>query len=210
MASLTFCSPTNRTFSFVCTLFADDMDRPVLLRTYGTTRTNDRNLTILQAARATSAAPTFFKAANLGDPTLRYVNGGLRANNPVRYVLNEAKSQFPGRHISVLLSLGTGKRNTPSLPPSTLFQNLAPTKVLRSMIQIVTDCGQEADAMTMLLDYAHQSSPPPLYVRLTVDEGLEDVALDDWRKLWKVMRDTNRYLDKLTIQKIIDDLVQGK
>ena len=54
MASLTFSPPTDRTSS---TSLADNMDRPVLLRTYQAT--DDRNPTILQAARATTAASFF-------------------------------------------------------------------------------------------------------------------------------------------------------
>jgi len=167
--------------SFVCTLFVDDMDEPVLLRSYNTptplTSTNTPAHANIQmprivfAARATSAAPTFFKAVDFGD--LCYVNGGLWCNNPIHYVMDEAISLFPGRPISSLLSLGTGNRTTICLPPSTLFQNVMPTNIIRVLQEVVMDCRQEAAAMKTMLEYMRQLNlTPPLYTQLSVDQGV--------------------------------------
>ncbi len=197
------------------------MDEPVLFRSYNTPkptgtlssintpmRANIQMPTIVSAARATSAAPTFFKAANIGD--LRYVNGGLQCNNPIRYVVDEAISLFPGRPISSLLSLGTGSRTAIRLPPPTLFQNIMPTNTIRVLQGVATECGQESAAMKTMLDYLRQSNlTSPLYTRLTVDQGLQEVSLDDWRKLGKVTDDTEEYLKKVRIGREIDQLVQG-
>ena len=61
-----------------------------------------------------------------------------------------------------------------------------------------------------MLEYMRQLNlTPPLYTRLSVDQGLQNVSLDDWRKLGKVTDDTEEYLKKGTVGQEIDQLVQG-
>jgi predicted acylesterase/phospholipase RssA len=70
---------------FVCAVRKDN-DDTVLFRNYP--RPSDANegnesedATILQTARATSAAPFYFPAAKVGD--VKYFDGGLENNNPI-------------------------------------------------------------------------------------------------------------------------------
>lgn len=65
-----------------------------------------------QAARATSAAPTFFPPFPLeptepGDPAKALVDGGVFVNNPAACALAEAVRRFPGKKV-ILASFGTG------------------------------------------------------------------------------------------------------
>src|SRR3954464_7820652 len=60
-------------------------------------------------ARATSAAPTYFEAEQVGDKSL--VDGGVFAVNPGMCALAEVLRFKPGAEV-VLLSLGTGQRTT--------------------------------------------------------------------------------------------------
>lgn len=71
---------------------------------------NAPNCYIWEAARATSAAPTYFDSIKVGG--IEYVDGGLKANNPVFQALIEGQ-KMPGgpRPLSCLISMGTG---TPS------------------------------------------------------------------------------------------------
>lgn len=63
---------------------------------------------IWKAARATSAAPSFFPAIEVDG--VCYADGGLGYNNPAPLVLEEAKSLWgPNLRIGCFLSLGTGK-----------------------------------------------------------------------------------------------------
>lgn len=64
---------------------------------------------ISDIARATSAAPTFFKPKIIAG--LGYVDGGLYANNPVLCAGDKGRSIF-GNEFKIL-SLGTGKRVDP-------------------------------------------------------------------------------------------------
>lgn len=49
------------------------------------------DLTIWQAARVTSAAPTFFKRGKIGPPKLQeeFLDGGLGSNNPTKVMMRE-------------------------------------------------------------------------------------------------------------------------
>jgi predicted acylesterase/phospholipase RssA len=83
---------------------------PALLRTYWTTVPPD-TCTIVDAARATSAATTFFPPATFqtmyGVP-VTYVDGGLRNNHPIRLAVHEAEVIWPNCNIGCIVSIGTG------------------------------------------------------------------------------------------------------
>lgn len=66
--------------------------------------------TIWKAARATSAAPTFFKAMHIDQPSpgMDYVDGGLGHNNPSLLAREEAKRIWPASKSCCLISIGTG------------------------------------------------------------------------------------------------------
>ena len=71
--------------TFVVTTLADNITAPpVLFRSYSVERDPTTKCAIWQAARATSAAPTFFKPISIDSPhpPITYVDGGLRNNNP--------------------------------------------------------------------------------------------------------------------------------
>src|SRR5262245_404063 len=61
---------------------------------------------LFEAARATSAAPTYFKSITIQERKL--VDGGLVANNPIELAYFEARKLFPGDNIKVIVSIGTG------------------------------------------------------------------------------------------------------
>ena len=65
---------------------------------------------IQEAARATSAAPTYFPPLNLGSGYTFKDSGAFGFNNPAALVLKEAEQipEFYGRTIGCVVSLGTG------------------------------------------------------------------------------------------------------
>jgi predicted acylesterase/phospholipase RssA len=64
---------------------------------------------IWQAARATSAAPTFFPAAKFSEKSNSiFVDGGVHINNPALALLIQAKDLYPNEQNFLLISLGTG------------------------------------------------------------------------------------------------------
>ena len=74
----------------------------------------DKAVYMRDVARATSAAPTYFPAANIQTPHGPMVDGGIAANNPGWLAYKKAKKDFPNSRI-VLLSLGTGEVDATSL-----------------------------------------------------------------------------------------------
>jgi len=66
------------------------------------------------AARATSAAPTYFEPANLqwADESRTLIDGGVYMNSPAVSAYAEARKLFPNEPIA-MLSLGTGELTRP-------------------------------------------------------------------------------------------------
>lgn len=91
-----------------------DPKRPVLMRSYNKPEDSGmeqgaENPKIWEAARATSAAPTYFRPAYVEDHW--YVDGGLVANDPSLVALAEASALYDGMdNINMLLSIGSGCR----------------------------------------------------------------------------------------------------
>lgn len=77
------------------------------LRSYHSTLEEPIACAIWEAARATSAAPTFFEKITFECGTT-FRDGALRDNNPIFQLVDEAKYVFPGQEISTIVSLGTG------------------------------------------------------------------------------------------------------
>ena len=71
------------------------------------------------AARATSAAPTYFEPARIqvpeGDEYFALVDGGVFANNPAMCAYAEARTLWPEEESFIVVSLGTGQLTRPIL-----------------------------------------------------------------------------------------------
>ena len=74
--------------------------------------------------RATSAAPTYFEAMEIGDETFK--DGGLKqANNPVRLAYNEVKQMHWRHEPRLIISIGTGiKPAREEIDEDHLFENI--------------------------------------------------------------------------------------
>lgn len=85
-----------------------------------------REITMVDAALATSAAPTYFPPHGIAEAASYFADGGLFANNPVMSAVSEA---IHGGHINAfedvrVLSLGTGQ-DPQGIPPA-IFDKYAP------------------------------------------------------------------------------------
>ncbi|KDQ50311.1 hypothetical protein JAAARDRAFT_200086 [Jaapia argillacea MUCL 33604] len=86
--------------TFVCAAAANNISSatPHLFRTYTVSHNATDDCCIWEAARATSASPTFFKKMLVGRPNMQeaFVDAGsIGCNNPIQVVLQEAKLAFP-------------------------------------------------------------------------------------------------------------------
>lgn len=182
--------------SFVCAVAANTADRPVLFRSWMTDNVG-RECTVVEAARATSAAPRFFKGIKIGKLQELFIDGGIKFSNPVNYVVQEARS-ISEKEPSCVVSIGTGSIAVAHLEQPNFTQNIFTTKLIKVIQDIATDC--ETTANNMAKEMFRQAIP---YFRFNVDRGLHDLLLNEWERLDIVQSSTDSYLDK---HDVIQDL----
>jgi hypothetical protein len=177
---------------------------PVLFRTYPAPKNETFDCTIWEAARATTAAPTFFKQMVIHEPGSRqpYVDGGLGCNNPTAQVLEEAELIFPARRVACIISIGTGQAKAISIPKTTL--PVVPIEIIEAMKAIATDC--EVTAQAMAKRFRNTSN---FYFRFNVEQGLQEVTLAQWERLDEVTAHTRHYLKMEEVDKKIGAAVDA-
>ncbi|KIJ39617.1 hypothetical protein M422DRAFT_174944, partial [Sphaerobolus stellatus SS14] len=179
---------------FVCSRAAQDLSGgiPRLFRTYQSPEVNTYNCMIWEAARATSAAPTFFERISIagpGHPKQSYIDGGLGRNNPTKQMLEEARLIFPDRHVACVISIGTGKLSTISIAKPSFFQRILPSELIRATIAIATDC--EAIEQEVAQRFR---SVPDFYCRFNVEQGMQSIGLAEFDKMENVIAHTDQYI----------------
>lgn len=97
----------------VASACSDNNMEPYIFRSYNDPNSTDqyygsskKDVNIVEALMATSAAPTYFDPVTIND--CKFVDGGIVANNPADIALMEARLLWPQRKI-VLISIGTGR-----------------------------------------------------------------------------------------------------
>jgi len=132
------CIRLTSLLSFVCAKNAHNMNIPILFRSYESHEIHPE-CKIWEAARATSAAPTFFKRIEIGRAQ-PFIDGGVGRNNPSWAVLDEANTLFGARPIGCLVSIGAGQVEAISIRRPGFFQQIIPTDVVVALKAIATDC----------------------------------------------------------------------
>ncbi|KAJ7452585.1 FabD/lysophospholipase-like protein [Mycena latifolia] len=192
--------------TFVCAQSAHTMrgNIPVLFRTYDSPHEPVATCAIWEAARATSAAPAFFKPIEIG-PASRaeaFLDGGLGRNNPTGTLLEEAQLLFPGQRVACVLSIGTGQVKAAAIPPPSRFHRALPVDVFRAMAAIATDC--EATNQEMLKRFA---GAPGVYFRFNVEQGMQNIKLGEWERLAEVSAHTKQYMNEQSVNEKLGEAV---
>lgn len=163
---------------------------------------------IHEVAHATSAAPYYFRSGNVSG--LKYLDGGLFANNPSKYALAEANSMHlnhPAGHcpsrgsregIRFFVSIGTGKRTEEQIKSGRIRKALS---LFNKGVQSMTD--PEADHTWM----EEKISNNNIYYRFNVEHGLQDMKLDDCKF---GQNDTYHKIQDAVADYIQDDEVRGR
>ncbi|KIJ49334.1 hypothetical protein M422DRAFT_161231 [Sphaerobolus stellatus SS14] len=192
---------------FVCAIPPDNMAVPRRFRTYRVARNESTNCMIWEAARATTAAPTFFKAMEIpgvGGIRERFCDAGLRCNNPSWEVLNEAKEIFGvGRKIGLMLSIGTGHPGTIHHSKPNKVEKVIPLKLIDALRAIATDC--ENVSRDFSDRFRFQSGT---YYRLNVTHGAQGISLNEWDKIPEIITHTRSYLQDTRISQDVDVIVK--
>ena len=194
-----------RTF-VVATLLRGTGAQAERLRTYGTSTEDAFPGKIWEAARATSAAPTFFLPVKVGPIT--YGDGGTGWNNPALEAINEAHHIWPDRPIGCLISLGTGleeprqliakaQASNPGMVGSVLHR-VAPSKdfklaVAEYCVKCLTSCEKTHEEIDSNLE---RNRLVGKYFRLNPDQGFSKVQLFEWEKLDDMVTLARDYMRK--------------
>jgi hypothetical protein len=192
--------------AFVCAVPANSMAFPRRFRTYPVRALASPDCTIWEAARATTAAPTFFKRIAIGEEGQakeEFIDGGLGCNNPAAQVLEEARNIFGNdRLVHCLISIGTGHPGTIGLAKPDAFQKVLPTKLIGVLKKIATDCENTANGLS-----ARFKDLEKFYFRFNVAHGAEGISLEEWDKMGELTEHTKAYMADVTVSKAMDEVV---
>ena len=189
--------------SFVCTADRDTKDI-VRLRSYSLPDEPNIRATICQAALATSAATTFFEPVSIEDCT--FADGGLGANNPVEEVEGEAMniwcSETRGLEplVKCFISIGTGH------PGKKAFEDSMIKFLGQTMVDIATET--EHTERKFIARWAKHFDEKR-YFRFNVDQGLQNVGLDEYKEKGKIKAATREYLTHAAQKLRIRDCIQN-
>ena len=141
---------------------------------------------IWQAYRATSAAPTFFPPMQIGNPPVAYIDGGMGYNNPVRVLIEEKSHIWPDRKIGCIVSVGTG------MPVSRdVGRTFKP--LFDKIKEMATDTEKVAREFEEEMKHKH-GNEQKVYFRFNVQQGLEQVGLEEWKEMERIKVVTQDYV----------------
>ena len=185
--------------TFVVTVRYEVMNAPAVLLKFYSTDGTEVQCSLVQAARATTAAPTFFEPAAIG--LNKYVDGGVRFNNPAEQAILEASRIWGSRPIGCLVSLGTGK----GLPISGASRRgilgiFAPYRA--EQLTVAKYCTELATSCEPVHHRLVEGNRLPKgrfkdrYYRFNVENGATEIGLNEWEKLSVLSERTEAYLDE--------------
>lgn len=153
---------------------------------------------IWEAARATSAAPTYYPAIEVGLETSKekFIDAGLGCNNPTMELLREAVDVFAQDcRVACVVSLGTGVRKIAQIaPPTTFTDKMIPLPAVKALQKLA----QDSEGVATMLEEKYGELG--LYYRFNVEHGLEGVKLDHHHQLGEIKNQTLAYIKKISRQ----------
>ena len=180
------------------------IERPYLFRTYknlhqsetAQDQLTDRNpgpahdIPIWWVARATSAAPSYFKPMKIHK--LAYLDGGFGTNNPCEEIFEEVRkmNNHADTCASIILSVGTGIDKDWSR-----FKKLGPSRFLNFLNVARKWASESEDVHVRMLN--RREGAPFKYYRLNVPDGIGSLKLDEWRVRGRVRTTIGKAIVKL-------------
>ncbi|KAI9848905.1 MAG: hypothetical protein M1838_000346 [Thelocarpon superellum] len=162
---------------------------------------DEGGVTIWQAARATSAATSFFDPITIGEGYAgrEYVDGALGCNNPLDEVWTEAhdiwtegQSRLEAR-LKCVVSIGTGN-------PGTSAVGDKPWSIVETLKGIATQT--ENTERLFAMSHPELLSPKRCYFRFNVEQGLQGVGLEEFKRQGDIFNATAKYLNDNQLLKI--------
>ena len=150
--------------------------KPIKLRSW-----EDKLMPVRDAARATSAAPTYFP------PFGPYIDGGVYVNNPSITAFAEARYMWPEEDIFIM-SIGTGEHTRVIEPKEAKHWGLAGWAP--RLISIMMD-GQSKEINSVL---GKLPTAVTLRIQTALIEGSDDMDDATDKNIQNLLRDANRML----------------
>lgn len=180
---------------FVVAVDTEDVSHPVIFSSYSTASSTEKgsskdhhsDISIVSAALATSAAPTFFHpTAHAGR---RFIDGGIGFNNPSEIAVKQLSHLYGhNAYADTIISLGTGCRGRNPYAVSMRTGLSGMFGMLRAFAHISTD----SEAVHRRMD--ERFAQTGAYYRFN-PPGLEDIALDEWTAVGRAAERSQAYLD---------------
>ena len=193
--------------AFVCAIPAVNMAHPRLFRTYHVRENASFDCMIWEAARATTAAPTFFKSIAIGDADRSkedFLDAGIRYNNPADQVLNEALAIFgASARLGCLISIGTGHPGIIGLSKPDNFQRVLPLELIGVLKRIATNCEEISNTLARRFKDSKDH-----YFRFNVVHGAGNISLEEWKKMSDMETHTKQYLEDVDVSASINAAVR--
>jgi predicted acylesterase/phospholipase RssA len=188
---------------FVCTAARETKDI-VRLRSYSLPDEPNIPATICQAALATSAATTFFDPFSIGNRS--FADGGLGSNNPVDEVEGEASNIWCSETgdlkplVKCFISIGTGN------PGKKAFEDSMIKFLSQTVVQIATET--ENTEKKFIARWAKHFDQKR-YFRFNVEQGLQGIGLDEYKKKGDMEAATEGYLTHTAQKFRVRDCIQN-
>jgi len=209
---------------FVVTTSQNNGSKPYLMRTYesnsGQPGPGPFPVKIWEAARATSAAPTFFLPIEIklglqneedscendegerATTMMTFGDGGTTANNPSFEALVEYQSIWPWRPLGCLVSLGTGVEEEARIEEDNrwmmwMLRKVTPSTAFLADVgkycaQVATSCEKIHNVMKNVMEGLQWKER---YFRLNVKYD-KKIDLDEYERVPDMKDDSNEYMKK--------------
>jgi predicted acylesterase/phospholipase RssA len=185
---------------FVCAT-SKQTRRTVVLSSYYSSRRGTDLLNVCkiwEAARATSAATTFFEGITIDKED--FVDGATGANNPLHELWTEANDTWrvadgPWRledNVACVVSIGTGS------PSIRLFKDDV-IGISGTLRDIATNCERAAEDFQR-----HHQELKGRFFRFNVQGGLGDIGLERVDKVKDIIAATRGYLEPEAVRELIE------
>lgn len=122
----------------------------------------------------------------IGNPSVAYVDGGLGYNNPIRALIEEKSHIWPYRETGCVVSVGTGVH-----APKDVGRTFKP--LFDKIREIATDTENVAREFEEEMKYKH-GAEQRIYYRFNVQNGLDQVRLEEWKEFDRITVATQDYL----------------
>lgn len=202
---------------------------PYLFRSYQRKLSEPSDCKIWQVARASTAAPSFFKPLCISDSsTGTFVDGGYAYYNPSNFALSEARTLWPTVREFCLVSMGQGKPSSgadreksvydptlfndvvlPLIPHATLTPKRPGEFTVQKLIEIFEISAKRKDYVhQQMLEKANDNEEGILYYRFAAGGDVHDIGLHEWQQLGEVEARVSLYITEDGKRKL-DECVQN-